>query len=274
MNLTKRLKISISVVLLCAALWFLPNVNVVWRLWALLGTIFLSYLLSIWALATPKSLYKSIVLRGKELSYEVKGIELVTLFSLPVVLTAAFGIYFFQFVPNRNVMILATLGYGVVLYVILLVENIFNVASERSIPLLRAAYTVGYLATLFVAFVFFSLLWGLGFDGWLIALISFVVSMVLFFQAIWQVKLKESLNSEITLHSLLLALAVAEISWMLSFWPLRPLTFGLDLTTAVYVLLGVDQHRLRGDLTKRTSLEYILVGVIVFILLLTITSWP
>ena len=42
--------------------------------------------------------------------------------------------------------------YGVVVYINLLAENIFNVSAERNIPLLRAARTVGYLVTLFVSF--------------------------------------------------------------------------------------------------------------------------
>lgn len=271
--LTKRIKITITVIVLSVALFFLPSVNVTWRLYTLFGIIILSYLLSVWALLTPKSIYQSLMLRGKELSYDLAGIEFLTLFSLPMLLTSTFGIYFFQFVPSMMVLVLSTLSYGAALYVILLVENIFNVAAERGIPLLRAAHTVGYLATLFVTFVLFSLLWGLGLDGWLLSLITLFISGLIFFQAFWQIDLEEHFNQNLAVYSVISALITTETAWMLSFWPLRPLTFGLSTAAVVYVILGVIQHRMQNKLNKRTLFEYLTVLLVVFVLLLAITSW-
>lgn len=274
LSLHKRRKITISVLILSLALLYLPMIGLaLWRQVWVFGVLLFSYLLSLWSLSTPKLKDKT-QSPTTQFSYDLSGVELITMFVLPTLLSISFALFFLLFLPNLYVRVGLTLAFAASLYIILLSENIFNVSAERSIPLLRAAQTVGYLATLFVSFAFFSLLYALGFDSWLLGLVAMASGVVLFAQAFWQIELKEDLSNTLVAASLVGGLVLGQIATMLTFWPLRPLGAGLALTTVVYVVLGLLQHQIKEKLNPRTAIEYLLVGTSVFLLLFLITTWP
>ena len=275
LTFTKRQKITLTVTFLSLSLLYLPAIDLaLYRQVWVFGILLASYLLSLWSLSTPKLKDKTQSPIRKLVSYDLNGIELITMFVLPVLLTASFSLFFLIFLPNLLPRSGLVLSFGISLYIILLSENIFNVSAERSIPLLRAAQTVGYLTTLFVSFAFYSLLFSMGFDSWLIGLIVMASGTVLFAQAFWQIELKEVLSNELINAALVGGLVIGQIAVMLTFWPLRPLGAGLALTTIVYVVLGLLQHQIRERLNIQTAREYLIVGVAVFLLLILITSWP
>ena len=254
--LTKRQKIAISSVILAAGLYFLPAADPAERIYFLLGIIFASYLLSIWAIY-----------------YQFAPFELVSLFVLPVTLTASFGLFLGSFVVSQETRFILGLVYIGVMYTILLSENIFGVSTERNIPLVRAARTVGYLTTLFVSFSIFTLLFGLRLQLATFGALAATVSSLLFAQGLWQIELKETNLRRLIYFSLVAGLIIGEITTALSFWPLDPPKVGLAATAAVYVILGLWQHHIREDLTRRTLLEYLFVGAAVVLLLAVSTSW-
>lgn len=277
-SLNKRVKISITVILLSFGLLYLPNIGLaVWRDVGVFVILLGSYFLSWWSLSTPKMKDKIHSPLGRLYNYDLNGIELITMFVLPVLLSVSFALFFLIFLSQvQSILPRAGLviSFAVSLYIILLSENIFNVSAERGIPLLRAAQTVGYLTTLFVSFAFFSLLYSIGFDSWLIGLIVMAAGTVLFAQAFWQIELQTNLSTELVNAALVGGLVIGETAVLLTFWPLRPLGAGLALTTVVYVVLGLLQHQIRNRLDKRTTREYLIVGFGVFLLLYLITSWP
>lgn len=254
--LTKRQKISISSVILAVGIFFLPTLEPANRFYLLTGLIFASYFLSVWSIFG-----------------EFTPTELVSLFVLPVILTASFGLFQSRFAVSTLVRLILALTYIVTMYTILLSENIFNVSVERNIPLVRAARTVGYLATLFVAFAFFTLLFGLRLSGFIFSAISGLVAAFLFAQGLWQIELKETNLWTLGYFSFVAGALIGEVSLALSFWPLEPPKVGLALTAAVYVVLGILQHHLRTDLKFRTLFEYLFVGAAVVFLLIISTNW-
>ncbi len=254
--LTKRQKISISSILLAVSISLIPVIGDENKLPLLFLVITASYFLSLWSIYGQFSAF-----------------ELVSLFVLPVILTASFGLFLSQFeITTGNRLILAIV-YIVVMYIVLLSENIFNVSVERNIPLVRAARTVGYLATLFVSFAFFALLFGLGLENYIFVIVSVVVSTLLFTQAYWQIELKDTDPTKLVYYSLVSGLITGEIAAALSFWPLDPPKIGVAITAAVYVLLGIIQHHIKQDLNRRTVVEYLLVASGVVFLLIATTSW-
>ncbi len=256
MSFTKRVKISLITVLLSAGLFIFPLAQPEIKLYLLAGLVIASYLLSVW------SIFK-----------DLHGFEFITLFVLPVLLTLSFALFINQFNPKTEVRLLLSIVYGIVLYTNLLAENIFNVSAERNIPLLRAARTVGYLVTLFVSFAFFSLLYGLGLPWWALSLISFVIGTLLFAQALWQVELEQTLSQELIINSLVAGLIMSQLATALAFWPLDPPKIGLAMTAMVYVVLGIMQHMIDRDLTRRSAFEYVFLAFSVFLLLIVTTSW-
>lgn len=273
--LTKRQKIALTVAILCAALLYLPTIDLaVYRQLWVFGILVASYFLSLWSLSTPKLKDKTQSPINKLIAYDLSGVELITMFVLPVLLTASFSLFFLIFLPTLWLRFFLVGSFAISLYIILLSENIFNVSAARGIPLLRAAQTVGYLTTLFVSFAFYSLLFSMGFDSWLIGLIVMASGTVLFAQAFWQLELKETLSNDLINAALVGGLVIGQIAVMLTFWPLRPLGAGLALTTIVYVVLGLLQHQIKERLNANTAREYLIVGIAVFLLLILITSWP
>ncbi len=254
--LTKRQKIAVSSTLLALSISLIPIIGDENKLPLLFLVITASYFLSLW------SIYG-----------QLSAFELVSLFVLPVILTASFGLFLSEFdITAANRFILAIV-YIVVMYIVLLSENIFTVSVERNIPLVRAARTVGYLATLFVSFAFFTLLFGLGLENYIFIIFSAIVSSLLFTQAFWQIELKDTDPTKLVYFSLISGLVTAEIAAALSFWPLDPPKIGVAITAAVYVLLGIIQHHIRADLNRRTVVEYLFVAAGVIFLLIGTTSW-
>ena len=256
MRITKRQKIAISSALLAVGISFLPAIGEENRLSALVVIVIGSYFLSVWSIYDRFSPF-----------------ELVSLFSLPVILTASFGLFLSQFDVSVLTQIVLAATYVVAMYTILLSENIFNVSSERNIPLVRAARTVGYLSTLFVSFAIFTLLFGLGLNNFLFSVLVSVIAGLLFVQGVWQIELKDTDPRRLVYFSLVAGWVIGQVSWALSFWPLTPPKVGLAITAAVYVLLGIFQHYIRENLNKRTVVEYVFVAAAVVALLIITTSW-
>lgn len=255
-SMTKRQKIVITSFLLSISLYFFPFANPDIRIWLLAAIIVASYILSVW------SIFR-----------DVSGFEFLTLFILPTFLTASFAIFIHQFDPDNLVRLLLSLVFGMVTYILLLSENIFNVSAERNIPLIRAANTVSYLGTLFVSFAIFSLLFGLGLNFWIFAAVVTIIGVLLFTQSYWKNDLEETPSPHITVSSIVSGIVLGEIAIALSFWPLNPVKIGLALTTTVYVLLGILQHQIKDDLKKSTILEYLFVAAAVLIFLVVTTNW-
>jgi hypothetical protein len=254
--LGKRQKIIISGLLLATGLFLIPQTEASNQLYLIISVIAASYLLSVWAIYAQFSKF-----------------DLINLFVLPVVLTASFALFFGRFETSIEVRSILSVVYVVVMYTILLAENIFNVSTERNIPLVRAARTIGYLSTLFVSFAFFTLLFGLGLNIFLFSGITFLVSSLFFAQGLWQINLKEIDLGKLTTYSILAGLAVGEVALAFGFWPLNPPKVGLAITAFIYVLLGLLQHHVKEDLTRRLVFEYLFVSVMVVFLLFVTTSW-
>lgn len=256
MTISKRLKISLTSLILSAGLFAFPLITNDFRIQFLVGLVIASYFLSVWSIFQ-----------------DLSGFEFITLFVLPVLLTLSFGLFIDRYGPAPQVRLILAAIYGVVIYTCLLAENIFNVSAERNIPLLRAARTVGYLITLFVCFAFFSLFFSLGFDWWLLGIVSFIVGTLLFAQALWQIELEETLSRELVINSIVAGFSVCQLGAALAFWPLNPPKVGLAITALVYVTLGIMQHLAKDDLTKRAAFEYVFVAFSVFLFLTITTSW-
>jgi len=84
---------------------------------------------------------------------DLRGIKFFTLLILPALYTAAVTLFYFllplRWITRIPIVALYILG----MYALLLTENIYNVAANRTIALLRAAHTIGFLITLVTYFL-------------------------------------------------------------------------------------------------------------------------
>ena len=259
-NLNKRQKIAISSLLL--GLIFIGATltsNILFRrLYLILIFGGFAYLLSLWSLKEGLNKTKLLVV-----------LILPTIFCM--------GLAGFYFVLNPNYIRWATripfaIICSLVLYLMLLSLNIFNVASQRTIPLYRAASTASLLFTIVTAILVFSVIYTFRLNFYLNGLLIFLTSFILSLHVLWTVEM-DKLTSQIIIYSLILGLLKGEVAIALSFWPIIPLLWSVFLALFLYILLGTVHQYLIERLTKRTVLEYFGMGALALVILISFTSW-
>lgn len=230
--------------------------DVFFRYEAIFGIIVISLVLSVWALRDTLAINATIL----------------TLI-LPVFFTAGVGFFYFLLPATLLVRIFVVFLYGLGMYALLLTANIYNVAAIRTIALLRAAHAVGFLLTLVTAFFLLDTLWSFRLFPWVNGVGVAFLSFPLIFQSLWSIELEERINRKLLEWSVVLALVMGEIGFMISLWPVTVLVASLFLTSILYVLIGLCQAQLSGRLFTRTIKEYLLVGLVVFAAVYLSSKW-
>lgn len=76
--------------------------------------------------------------------------------------------------------------------------------------------------------------------------------------------------TKVLLFSGIVALLVSELAWVLGYWPVSTWTAATMLTLALYLLNGLSYQYLLGQMTRRVLLEFGIVAMIMFVLVLWI----
>ena len=192
---------------------------------------------------------------------------------LPLLFTVGIGLFYFLLPSSILTAAPVIILYFFGLYALFLSENIFSVASIRTIQLFRSASAVSFLLTLFISFLLYDTIFSFRLPFYLNAIFVFFISVFLFLHGVWSVDLEERIDLKVVLFSLLFSLSLGEIAFVLSFWPISIALASLFLTSLVYVLLGLAQAHFSDRLFKKTIREYLIVGVAVFAVLLLYTNW-
>jgi hypothetical protein len=219
------------------------------------GLTILSFLLSLWALWEG-----------------IDRIKAVILMILPALFTLAVSSYYFLLPVRWLTRLPVAFLFGLVFYTLLLSQNVFNVASTRTIPLYRAASTTVFILTLMTAYLLFNVIFSLNLLFIWNGVAVFLLSFPLILQVIWSIEM-EGMSAFILIYSAVLALVLGELSVSLSFWPISKSMASLVLSTGLYATLGISTQFLRERLNKRVVWEYIGWGVLVFLVAFVTTSW-
>ncbi len=259
-NLTKRHKIvAASIILGTAFIFTTISSNIFYkRYFVILIFGLLSYFLSLWALWEG-----------------ISKTKLITVLTLPTLF--CLGMASFYFVLNPDYIrwltrIPAAILTSALLYLILLSQNVFNVASQRTIPLYRAASTSSLIFTMLTAILLFSVVYTFRLQFYLNGFLIFALSFVLSISILWNVEM-EKIKSQIVVYSLAVSLLVGEFALALSFWPILPLLWSVSISIYLYCLLGLLHHFLKDRLTGRLIWEYGTIGFLVLFVLIALTSW-
>ncbi|KKT40129.1 MAG: hypothetical protein UW29_C0005G0002 [Candidatus Collierbacteria bacterium GW2011_GWC2_44_13] len=272
--MSKRSRFIFISGIISVALWLTTTAPVDYRFGLYLVVSAVSYVLSVWVLFD-----------------DLKGIEWLTLMVLPVMFTLGSGL-FSNFLPTavpsmfgrafqlETSMLLAGLFrilyfvfYALAMYGILLIENIFSVASIRTIQLFRAARSVNFILTLVASLFFYTVALSLKLPFWWVAPMVFIVSVILSFPSFWSVDLKGDILHDAGRYSLVVSWVIAICGMALSFWPVKPFMGGLMLTSILYALLGILEQRLSSRVYLESLLEYGVTVIIIFIIGFLTTSW-
>lgn len=255
-TLTKRQQFVLVTLILTAGLLFTQMVPGDFRYPMVLVLSVLTYFGSAWVLRE-----------------ELDGVEWFTLLTLPTMYTAAVALFYFllpvRWLTRLPVAVLYCLG----IYALILTENIYNVAANRSIALLRAAHSVGFLLTLVTYFLLVGTILSLRFPVVVTAVSVGIVSGLLILQSLWAVTLETHISPDIKKIMVVLSAVFVELAWVFSFWPIKAVLISLFLTTVFYGTVGMAQQYLVEKLYKKTVIEFATVTTIVFIILFFATHW-
>lgn len=256
LNLDKRKKIIIATIIITLGLIFvgmIQNIFISYRF--IIGLGVLAYFLSLWALWEGMTPLKAVIL-----------------LILPTFFTVAVASFYFLLPIRWLTRLPVALIFGLSFYSLLLSQNVFNVASERTIPLYRAASTVSFLFTLVTAFFLFNVVSGFDLPFYINGVVVALICLPLSLQSLWSLEM-ESVSAQHLVYSLLVSLIVSEVAIALSFWPVAPTIWSLTLATLIYILFGLIMEFQRGRLTQRVVREYLGVGILVLIFSILSTSW-
>lgn len=255
-DLTKRQKIIITSVALTLGLLStqLVDFNLRFRFIAGLGVI--SYILSLWSLWEGINRTKAWVL-----------------LILPVLFTVAVASFYFLLPVRWLTRLPVAFLFGLTFYLLLLSQNVFNVASIRTIPLYRAASTANFLFTLMSAFFIFNVIYAFNlsfiWNGLLVAAISFPLIL----QVVWTISMEDKVSASYWIQSFILSLVLGELALSFSFWPMPTTIWSLALASGMYVLVGLTTQTLRGRAGRRVVWEYLGIGAVVLLVSFLLTSW-
>lgn len=195
------------------------------------------------------------------------------LFVLPFFYSLAFGLFYFLIPARFLTRLFMTTIYAVGLYSLFLSENIFTVASMRTIALFSSAKTVSFIITIVSYFFLTNVVFSLDIPVIFKAIIVFIYTSFYIAQSFWSYTLEKEFTRSFYLWVLALSLCFFEFAIILSFWP-SDLTFiALFLTGLFYTFVGLSHVWMDKRLFRSVLWEYIWVSAIVFFLLFLFTNW-
>lgn len=231
------------------------------------------------------------VLSAWVLFEDLKGWEWITLLILPVLFTFGSGL-FGNLLPSAVpsmfglnfqietslflgsvVRFLFTILYVFGMYAVLLTENIFSVASIRTIQLFRAARSVSFILALIVSLFFFAVALSLKLPFYAVGAVVGFVSLLLSFESLWSVDLKTEHLDDVYLLSIVIGWLMTLFGFVVSFWPIAPFMGGLLLTACFYALLGVLEQRLVNKMMAVNYVEFVIFNLIIIMIAFFTTSW-
>jgi hypothetical protein len=215
----------------------------------------------------------SYVLTAWSLKEDIKGIEWILLFILPVVFTASVSLFYFLLPSRWIIRLFLGIIFAVGIYAGLLVENIYNVAAVRSIGLLRAAHSIGLLLTLVVLFLSSNIIFSMRASFWANFHMFIPVVSVLSLQSLWTVKLEEKISRQVISYSVIVSLLIGEGVLALSFWPIQKTVASLFITASFYAIIGIFSQHILDRLFRNTIKEYLIVFLFTFFILYITTKW-
>lgn len=204
---------------------------------------------------------------------DLKGAEWFTLLVPLTLYSAAVALFYFLLPARWLTRIPVAFLYAVGLYGYLLTQNIYNVAANRTIALLRAARSVGFLLTILTYYLLVLTILSFRSYPFFNSLLIGIISWLQIFPALWSVELTEKASGKVVSISVGLAVILSELAWAFSMWPMPTTMIALLLSSVLYSTVGMGQEYLSQKLYKKTIIEFVSVCVIVFLAAILTTRW-
>ena len=245
----RREKFVIVSVLLSLGLLATQYIPLDWRYLGTAVFFILSYFSSVWAL-----------------SDDLQAHEWLTIMPFPALYATSVALFYFL-LPEMFWSRLAIVAvFGVGMYALFLTSNIFSVAKGRTIQLLYAAHAVALFFIMITSLLFSNVIFSLRLPFYFNAGLLFASHFPLVLMSFWSIELKQKIEKEIVLYSLIFTLILTEMGTLFSFLPMQIWNQALFIMSFLYVGLSVLQSFFKGRLFKNTINEYNLVAILMLVL--------
>lgn len=238
---------------------------------SLILTVFMLFLFLV-PLGTFKFIFVillSLLSYGVSLFVGREGLKKIEFFLLPIlpVLFSISTALFYGIIPERWLTRLAFIfTYGLLIYSVFLIENIFNAAKIKNIQLLKVARTIYFFVSAFTVFLFSYVIFSFHLFGFLTSLILLVFIFLISLSFIWSFFLKRTAEGVNLAIAIVSSLIIFEVSLAISFWPLNIYLAALFLTSIYYSLMGIVDNLLNFRVRGWSYKEYLIINGVIFIL--------
>jgi len=196
-----------------------------------------------------------------------------SIFVLPFFYSLSSGLFYFLVPAAIFIRLTAVMLYAFGLYSLFLSQNVFAVASIRTIALLSGARIVSFIITLLSYFFITDITFSLRLPLYIVIPLVTVYTFFLVYQSIRSYTLQKTDYPSVLSWSIGITLCLVESAIMLWFWPSSPTILALFLAGFFYTLTGLSHIWFERRLFKSVLWEYVWVGVVVFLVLLGFTPW-
>jgi len=246
---TKRKKILLTSALLTVALWVIEYFTIP-ILFSISALVILGYVITYWVL-----------------DFDLKGQEYI---AFPL-LTISFAIALFFISPLFGELFyhwikipISYIGF----YLIFLTTNILNISTIKPLPLVRAAWTSLHLIYFGLSFLLFSLLFWVPLYPVIIIGTIFLITFFLSYPAYYLLLNELARGGHPFFYMLFTGLLMAELSFIMTFIEVPFYVKALILGGSFYIISGLIEHDLRGNLRRNVTFEYAAIAVLLSAILL------
>ena len=213
------------------------------------------------------------ILTWWSLKQDLKEFNVFYAIILPAYFVSSINLFYILLANNIWIKMVLMIVMLLSIYAIYLSENIFIVATQRNIQLLRAAMALGFVFTLVSLFFALESLFAYRFAPWTNFALVFVVSFPIFWQGVWMSSLETKFSAQTLYYALGMSWLVAQAGFLISMWPLTLNLRVLMLITLAYASLGIVQQEILGRLFPKTLKSYIRVAILMLISVYFSAGW-
>jgi len=193
-------------------------------------------------------------------------------FILPFLYSLSFGLFSFLTPARLLTRLILTILYAIGLYSVFLSQNIFTVASIRTIALLNSGRIVSLVISLIAYFFLTNTAFSLRVSLLPTGVLLFIFSFLFTSHAMWTYTLEKSLKKDLV-WILVCSLCLVELGIALWYWPTSPTVVALFLTSVWYIFIGLSHIWFDRRLFRNVLWEYVWVAVIAVLVLISFTKW-
>lgn len=196
---------------------------------------------------------------------------------LPALLTLGYSLFVVLLPSNLISLLIYTIVFGVMIYLLFLVENVFLVAiGYKTVPLYRAAYTVSLILVLLTAFFLFDSMLSFKLPFWGNSLLALFMTMLMFLYQFWAIAIDlpdDGKGKGKWVYILVAAWIVGQMALVFSFWPVGIFKGSVYLVSIIYLLSGLFQADIKERLFKGVVTGYSLTGISILLAIILMNTW-